>query len=52
MTRKKIKSKNEMVDSHLKDYLKSSYLERLIWLEKANFLWQTIKNKRWQKENA
>jgi len=36
MKKKKIISRKKDIDEHLKDYLKTSYAQRLFWLEKAH----------------
>jgi len=36
MSKKLLNGKKDLPDEHLKEYLKSSYADRLNWLEEAN----------------
>lgn len=46
MHKKPSKDKGEPPSEHLIDYLKSSYAERLNWLEKANKFVRALKSKK------
>lgn len=46
MVRKRFNSKKDIPDEHLREYLKSSYAQRLNWLEEANHLAFQVLNKK------
>ena len=52
MKLRKVRISDTTADAHFEDYLKTTYLERLIWLEKVNLFRRMIKNKKWQKKNS